>query len=327
MAKKIENLQPITPPNPENLTPDELRELIDKADRDGQVIEQAEPEPVKEEVLVEEEETASTESQEEVKEEQAEEPPATEEEALILGKFKNQEDLIKAYEEIEKKATKEAQLRSHYQENLAPYVDFDEGGNVLGLKQNINISSQQQQEPQQYQPQGQASDPLAQWENYYNALEAQHGPVKAQIMFNYQLNQSMMKNALTPLDTLKADREIERQKRDLRNSGIDYTPFESDIDAILNRMDSKSKLNPQAVRTVLNLVKGQKYDEILRQQEERKKQSEEEAQAKTAVIEEQKVKAQVSHPTKTPEEPNFDIDNASADELKKHLGLKRTYRY
>jgi hypothetical protein len=85
-------------------------------------------------------------------------------------------------------------------------------------------------------------------------------------------------------------------------------------------MDTKSKSNPAAVETVYYIVRGRKLEDMLKAKEE-------EARLKSAEIEDQKVKAQVEHQTKTPEEPSIDIENASAEELRKHLGLTRMQRY
>lgn len=255
---------------------------------------------------------------------QAEETPA---EQLILGKFKSDKDVQKGYQELEKKSTKDAQRLSHYKEFMVPYVDFDSEGNVAGLKpeyqatQPISTPGQSQQTPPPSQTQDEMMGLL---EQRYNAYETQYGPTKASLMVHAELTNAMLQNslksALSPVDEIRASNAVEAQKRKLRGLKPDFGQFETSIDDKLKRMDAKSKLSPIAIETLYNIARGEKYEEL-------KKSIEAEASAKTAEIEQQKVKAQVEHQTKTPEEPEVNIDDLSSSELAKRAGLKKADRY
>jgi hypothetical protein len=311
-GKVIENLDGETPSfsDYENLPPGEIRKMIEK---EGQVEPQAE-EPTEAQEKAEAPSPTAEEGQAEAKKE--EEPTS---EDLILGKFKTNEEVLKAYQELEKKSTRDAQLRSQYRETMSPYVDFDDEGNVIGLKPNAPVGSQTAAtQPQQT---GQTQDEVvAMLEQRYNALEQQYGPVRANLIMQAEIANAITQKALSPVDELKAERIVENQKARLRASRSDFAQLEGEIDKYLGRMDTKSKSNPAAVETVYYIVRGRKLEDMLKAKEE-------EARLKSAEIEDQKVKAQVEHQTKTPEEPSIDIENASAEELRKHLGLTRMQRY
>jgi hypothetical protein len=295
---KLENLQ--------DAPLEKLRDVINEGQAKPQAKEEATETPeVKEEVKPE------------VTEEKKEITPETgkEESPLILGKFKTQDDVLKAYQELEKKTTQEAQLRSKYREVLDPYVDFDATGNISGMK---NVPPPVITSPQKEVPQ---SDILTILENRYNALEAQVGPIRANLIIQAEMAEALVQKGLSPIDEIKADKAVESQKRKLR-SRSDFNQLEDEIDNYLSRMDAKSKQNPAAVETVYNLIKGTKVDQLLKDQAN-------EIQLKVAEIEKQKQAAQVEHPTKTPEEPQPDLTDTqlNSKELAKRAGLERIERY
>lgn len=301
---KLENLQ--------DAPLEKLREVLSKPEG------QAEPQ------AKEEEETETTEVKEEPKPEVTEEKKeiapeegkTKEESPLILGKFKTQDDVLKAYQKLEKKTTQEAQLRSRYREVLEPYVDFDANGNIAGMK---NVPLPERTSPLKEVPQ---SDILTMLENRYNALEAQVGPIRANLIIQAEMAEALVQKGLLPIDEIKADKAVESQKRKLRSSRTDFPQYEDEIDTYLGRMDSKSKQNPAAVETVYNLIKGTKVDQLLKDQVN-------EIQLKTVEIEKQKQAAQVEHQTKTPEEPLPDLTDTklNSKELAKRAGLERIERY
>jgi hypothetical protein len=238
------------------------------------------------------------------------------EETLILGKFKTSDDVVKAYQELEKGSTKKAQLLSRYKEILEPYLEFDTDGNVMGQKAAPPT-------PPIISPKIQSSqeDVLTMLESRYNTLEAQYGPVRASLIIQAEMAQAVARKESEPLAELRAERAVEQQKSKLRSKS-DFAQLEPEIDAYLGRMDNTSKLNQSAVLTVYNLIKGMKFDEL-------SKAKEDEINLKTAEIEKQKVAAQVEHQTKTPEEPMPDINdvNLNSKELAKKAGLTRVDRY
>jgi hypothetical protein len=194
-------------------------------------------------------------------------------------------------------------------------VDFDANGNISGMKNTPlpATTSQPQEKPTQ--------DILTILENRYNALEAQVGPVRANLIIQAEMAEALVQKGLSPIDEIKADKAVESQKRKLRNSRTDFNQLEDEIDTYLSRMDAKSKQNPAAVETVYNLIKGTKVDQLLKDKEN-------EIQLKVSEIEKQKQAAQVEHPTKTPEEPQPDLTDMklTAQELAKRAGLTRIER-
>ena len=258
------------------------------------------------------EESAPESAEEAGKTDKEKEPPP-----LIAGKFKTQEDLIKAYEEIEKMAHKHSQRASQYKNIMEPYVEFDEDGNFIGFKpQTTKPQTQQQTTPQQ-------SDILQQLEQRYQLYEQQYGPVRANIMLQTEIANAIARNnleALTaPVEELKASQSIEEQKKQLKESDVDFVKFEAEVDKHLKRMDSKSKQHPRAVQSIYNMVLGENYKRLLQEREQ-------EASLKAAEIENQKQKAQVEHQTKPPEEPSIDIESLSSSDLASQMGLKRAER-
>jgi hypothetical protein len=237
---------------------------------------------------------------------------------LILGKFKTQDDVVKAYQELEKKNTREAQQRSKYREILDPYVEFDTDGNIVGQKeQRVPLP---EVKPEPTKPQSQ-DDVLAMLESRYTTLESQYGPVRANLIIQAEMAQAITRKETESLSELRAEREVEKQKSKLR-SLPEFVQLETEVDNYLSKMDNSSKMNPQAVKTVYNLIRGGKIDEILKTKEQ-------EIQLKTAEIEKQKVAAQVEHPTKSPEEQQPDVNDVklTASDLAKRVGLKRVDRY
>jgi hypothetical protein len=236
-------------------------------------------------------------------------------EPLILGKFKTSDDVVKAYQELEKGTTKKAQLLSKYKEILEPYLEFDADGNVTGQKTSPPPLPTTTPKPNAQE------DVLTMLESRYNTLEAQYGPVRANLIIQAEMAQAIARKESEPLVELRAERAVEQQKSKLR-SKPDFAQLEPEIDAYLGRMDNNSKLNQSAVLTVYNLIKGMKFDEL-------SKAKEDEVNLKTAEIEKQKVSAQVEHQTKTPEEPMPDINDVklTSKELAKRAGLERIERY
>jgi hypothetical protein len=294
--QKDENLQ--TPPDPAVIPAEALRKQIE---------EQGQEEP-QAEIQVQPGTGPVPEPAEEGTTEKKEEPP------LIAGKFKTQEDLIQAYQEIEKMAHKSSQRASQYKEMMSPYVDFDEEGNIVGFKP--------QQQPDQQQPQGQTQQPdvWSQMEQRYQIYEQQYGPIKANLMLQAEIANAISQQQQLPIEELRASNSIEEQKRALRESDPDFTKFEKDIDKHLKRMDAKSRQNPKAVYTIYNMILGENYKKLLKEREQ-------EVSSKTAEIEAQKQKAQVEHQTRPPEEPPVNIESLSASELASRMNLKKAERY
>lgn len=242
-------------------------------------------------------------------EEQTQETPSD----LIGGKFKSQDDLLTAYQELEKKATHDAQQKSRYKDELSQFVSFDEAGNVSEKREPV-VQPQPTNQPQQ-------QDVLNMLDTRYNAM-VNNGvdPIKANWIIQAEMTKAMVDSALSPVNDLKADSSVDKQKRNLRNRVKDFSTFENDIDGLLSDMDAKSKANPKAIETLYYIAKGKKYDDMIagKTQEE---------VVKAQVIEKQKEQAQVEHSTVTPEEPPVNPENLTSAQIIKKFGLKTFSRY
>ena len=238
-------------------------------------------------------------------------PEPTPEEQLILGKFKTPEEAYKAYQELEKMSTKNSQLVSHYKDTLSPYVDFDQEGHVANTKQQF--------QPQN-QPQGQTEEQvMSEWDSLYNGWVEQHGQARASVMLHTALNQRMMEQNMAPVNELKAENSIDRQMQGMKGSEY-FSMLESEITVEVKKLNTKARQNPEAVKTIYDMLLGRKLNEIVEIQLK-------ERLAKKDAIEQQKDKAQVEESSKTPEEPPVDIQTLSASEMERKLGLKRHDRY
>lgn len=287
--------------NLENLPIEKLKEMVNQAEPQA---EEPKPEPI----------PAPVEGITEAPKETPKEEPK-----LILGKFKTPEDVERGYQELEKKTTQEAQRRSKYRELLEPYVEFDAEGNIVGAKAPPPTITPLPKETTTPQTQ---EDVLGMLEGRYNALEQQYGPVKASLIIQAEMAQAITRKETESLVELRAEREVEKQKRILRKTKADFGTYEEDVDNYLAKMDNVSKQNPKAVETVYKLIKGDKFDDLVKQREN-------EINLKTAEIEKQKIGAQVEHQTKTPEEPSVDVTDTkiTAKELAQRAGLGRVERY
>ena len=302
--------------NQQDIPLSELKKQIKNFEPEGQ--EEELTETPKEEVIATPEATDETEGQVAEQKDKKKAKEAVEEPQPILGKFKTQEDLIKSYQELEKRSTKAEQRSAAYRDSIANFAELDDDGNIIRYKQQQQ-PQQNYQQPQQQEMQ-QPVNMLDQLEERYNRYTEIYGPIKAQILVQSEIAQaSAQKNALS-LDEMRADKNIEMQKNQLRKES-DYELYEKEIDQYLGRMDLQSRLNPNSVRTLYWMVKGKNYKEIV----EAKKQ---EAQLQTVAIEQQKEKAQVTtHSTKKPEEPKVNINKLNSQQLKEHFGLAEYLRY
>jgi len=244
-------------------------------------------------------------------EDQTEQDPEVEQpkpEALILGKFKSHEDLIKSYAELEKRATRAEQLRSRYRDAAGQFVELDDEGNVIGKKQ--------KPKPQDPYNQPNMLDIL---EQRHAQLSEMYGPVKAQILMQTEIAQAMTRKSAEQLNGIMAEKNIERQKNSLRNDP-DFSRYESEVDEYLDKMDMNSRMNPNSVQTLYWMVKGKHHQEEVEA-------AAREAQLKTEAIESQKSKAKVVRQGKPPAEPKVNIEELSSSEIAKRFNLEEVLRY
>ena len=325
MAEKLDNLEG-APELDQNASLEDIQKAIEEESKGQAPDLTEEPKPE-----VEEETTAPSPVEGQAEEKKEPEQPQPQwydqyspefQETAKKKHWKSVEDAVTTYGEMEKKSTQDAQRISQYKDILSPHAEFDAEGNITGLRQ---------PQPATQTTEGQAiEDKIKPWEDRYNALEQSYGPVKAGILLNAEMANSIAIQRLAPVNEMKADNSIEVQKRTLREKDPFFAKLEPDVNKYLAKLNVQAKLNPQAVTTVYNYVKGEKFTELMNAQKEKETQVKEETQVKTAVIEDQKSKAQVEHPTKTPEEPALgkdEVESMSAAELKKSLGLKTVYRY
>ena len=98
-------------------------------------------------------------------------------------------------------------------------------------------------------------------------------------MVQAEIAQAVSQKNATSLDAIKAEKNIEMQKSQLR-SEPNFTTYEKDIDGYLSRMDLQSKLNPDSVRTLYWMMVG-------KNQKQQVETANQEAQLKKTVIEKQ----------------------------------------
>jgi hypothetical protein len=235
--------------------------------------------------------------------------------------FKSLEDVAKSYENLETRSTKAEQQRSRYRNILEPYAEFDEeDGSFLGWKE-----PQQQQQASTYQTQPQITQDqiLDGLEQRYNALVMQHGEKRANILLQTEIAariaQGLTQQATKPITELAAKTNWEEQKAELRKEDSEFAKWESKVDGIGGKMPLEGRNNPEAVRWIYYRLRGE--DAI---QQQRNKVQED--KSKTEAIQKMKVKAQVESSTKSPGEPQPDIEKMSAEEYKRHFGLRQAER-
>ena len=232
------------------------------------------------------------------------------EEALILGKFKTNDDVYKAYQEAEKKISQQGELNKKQRDFLSQIYELDAEGNPVGLKPQL---VQQQPQPT-FQP-----DPLAELRQYFPNLDDNtlgavvtiSGVMTKRALAEYHKAQE---ENLKPIREIVFERKVERQKKDCRESHQDFGIFEPDINAQLDKLPPELRGKDGAVESVYYMVKGQKADELVQKAkgETQTQVAEIEKKAEEAATIESGGKAAVPA-------PSVDTESMSAAELEKYI--------
>jgi hypothetical protein len=237
---------------------------------------------------------------------QKDEKPIKEE--LILGKFKNQEDFIKAYQEAEKKISqqgeetaKERRLRLERERVLSQVYDFDEVGNMYPK-----------------QPVQQPNDPLAQLRARYPGWADEQlipileiaGAISNAAINNFKENQ---RKELEPLYEIKFEKDVEKQKKKIKENYPDYPEFESEVNDKLASLPPTLRAKDGSVETIFLTVRGEHTPELV----EKAKRG---VQKEVETIERKKEDAFVEGGGKTSvPTPPVDIEKMSSSELEKFI--------
>lgn len=228
---------------PEEMTSDELEALITHPPK---------PEEKKaEDQKVENKEPDKKEEPKEKKEEPKEE--------LILGKFKKQEDLVKAYQEAEKKISEQGNLTKKQREFLSQFYELDNEGNPIGIKPVVQQINQQQTGPldeiRRNIPETQNLD-----DNSLNSIIAISAVIAKKSLEDYHRFQE---RELGPVREMVFERKVEKQKKDCREVHTDFGIFEQDVNAALEKLPQDIRSKDGSVESVYYMVKGQKTDELV----------------------------------------------------------------
>ena len=229
-------------------------------------------------------------------------------EELILGKFKTQDEFIKAYQEAEKKISQQGEETSRtrrqaedYQRLLSQSYDLDQYGQVIG--------------PKVIQPK---NDPLAQLRARYPGWEDEQlipileiaGAISNQAINNFYERQ---KKELEPLYEIKFEKDVEKQRRVIKDKYPDFADFENEVTEKLSNLPPSLRAKEGSVETIFLTVRGEHTPELL----EKARRG---AQKEVETIESRKEEAFVEGGGKSSvPTPPVDIGKMSSADLEKHI--------
>jgi hypothetical protein len=279
---------------PEEMKSEELEQFITlqstviPVDAQGKKEEEKEPEKEKEKD-VQLQEKPEKGKEKEIKE--------VKEEKLILGKFKTQEDFIKAYQEAEKKISQQ--------------------GEEVAKERKLREEREQREEQErlrQYAQISQQQDPLAPLRARYPGWADEQlipileisGAIANQALKNYAEAQ---KRELEPLYEIKFEKDVERQKNVIRNKYPDYVEFEGEVNDKLSTLPPSLRAKDGSVETIFLTVRGEHVPELTQR-------AREEAQKQVSEIEKKKEDAFVEGGGKTAvPTPPIDIGKMSSKQI------------
>jgi hypothetical protein len=177
--------------------------------------------------------------------------------------WKTSEEMFKSYRDAEKglsqKGEEISKLRKkteEYQQQLSQVYNFDEQGNLVGLKQRPTPQIQAQ------------TDQLAGLRGYFPEYTDE------QILNLIALNGIMIKSALSqfkqeydqelsPLHEIRFERVVENQKKVIREKYNDFADFESEVNEKLNKLPASLRSKEGSVETIFLTVRGEHVPELL----------------------------------------------------------------
>jgi len=267
--------------------------------------------PAEPEVKVEEKKEAEAQSEGQGEEKVEDASPDKEEENLILGKFKSNEDLLKAYPELEKKLGEQGQeigsLRKQDEvrrSQLSQFFDLDSEGNVVGVKP------------------AQAPPPTASQEEQLAKLRPIFPDWSDQMIMNnigvmgalfdqgLKNFEAKIQKELEPLREVRFEREVEKQIKIVKGKYKEL--WEANEDIVRTRLDSlppEIRAKKGAAETILLTTLGEKAPELRAKIKEMELAREAEVKKETVFVE---GSGKSAVPT-----PQVDVGKLSSDEIAK----------
>lgn len=254
--------------------------------------------------------------EEETKEEKGK-PEEIKKEEMILGKFKSQDDLQKAYQEAEKKISQQGEESSQakkqadlYRQHLSQLYEFDEEGNIAGYKQ----TAQQSPPPQQ-------QDPLAGIRPYFpdhtdEQLQAYIGLNALMINAAQKQLEEKMDKKLKPYEMDRFERAVEVQRKKTREKYKEkipnYEEYEKIADEKLAKLPPELRAKDGGVEMMLLSTVGEHTPDLL-------KSTKEATQKEIREIEEKKEETFVEGGGKSSvPTPPLDLETMTSEQLLEH---------
>lgn len=298
---------------PEDMTAEELKEAIRNRKETP-----VKPEPELKKEQDNKDEQGKQEKKQEAKKE-TEQKEQEKQETLIAGKFKTNEELIKAYQEAEKKISQQGEESSRlrkqseqYKEHLSQIYDFDEQGNLIGTK--VRPTQQMQNQVDQL------ASLRPYFPDYTDEQLMAHMGLNA-LMINAAMKQfeERVEGRLKTVDEIRFEKKIEKQKKDVREKyGEEYAEYESELNEQLSKLSPELQAKEGSIEAALLMVVGSHQGELKEKLKERiKKEVLEEIKSR----EEKKEDAFVESEGKTsaPAAPPKSLERMSSEEIKKEI--------
>ena len=241
------------------------------------------------------------------KEEQKKEEGKKEEklvEKLILGKFKTEEDLIKAYQEAEKKISQQ-------------------GEEISLTKKEVELIRQFSQQPTQPQVAPGQTDPLAEIRPYFpgyddNTIMAHMGLNNLLINIALKRQREQLDKDLQPLYDVKFERDTERQKKQVEDKYKNlYNRYESELNEKLDKLPPSLRAKDGGVETVFLTILGEHTSDLT---EEAKQNAQKEIQSVEAKKEDTFVEGEGKSSVPT---PPLNFGKMSAAQLKEAINKRK----
>lgn len=216
---------------------------------------------------------------------------------------KSAQEIIKMHQESEKMMHSKSQESSRYRKMLADKVDFDEDGNIVGIKQPTKEQPTQSQE------------------DYWATLEEQTSLPRQTIQALMTINEARFRQQgqqfeqlLQPLRKTQSQSTYDRLKTSMRGKE-EYKHLdevEDDIDAFVKerKIPLDQIRDETAMATLYYTALGKRFDKKIEKKKADTKKLKE-------VSEQEKTEAQVSTSTKAVTEGKKDINTMSLEELEK----------
>ena len=216
---------------------------------------------------------------------------------------KSAQEIIKMHQESEKMMHSKSQESSRYRKMLADKVDFDEDGNIVGIKQPTKEQPTQSQE------------------DYWATLEEQTNLPRQTIQALMTINEARFRQQgqqfeqlLQPLRKTQSQSTYDRLKTSMRGKE-EYKHLdevEDDIDAFVKerKIPLDQIRDETAMATLYYTALGKRFDKKIEKKKADTKKLKE-------VSEQEKTEAQVSTSTKAVTEGKKDINTMSLEELEK----------